>query len=673
MTAQPLKTAPVKPDPLWEKRLQLAEELDAQGIYPPAWTQAQRAPWRDQEAYRRSGTYDADRHFLAAGQLYGRAHPALTPSRAQAEESLKAYVGEPRKPLAETIPVHEVPLQHPVGQPYLPTSKADAEEKAKLLARQNVNHLTWHDGDALPGHLDQWIKANGYKTGDIYQGPDGHHYRHNEITRSEAPDVVALRLKHSGEQTMQEIADGPDLAEPHVVRQITDDWLKEARSEQRGLNAHKAQAETPAPTTHAPDTREPANDNKPTAASPSIPENVAQKVRETASALDKLKTDAALSPSQFEILSHLQNRLDQAGYKVELRDIDPKTLIPTVEKLATKGATLDPHIGTPLLLGTAAAGTAELAGAGAASALPEIVATILAPEIVIPALLAGGAGLLVKYGTPPDGTKGAGRVWATKQMPPITKVEAANQNQSANWMRVQSAAAMRASTLAQLNSGLKHASDVTIFIGNQPVFKQAAHTSATDQILLDAFIKVAQDRGCLPKDPNELRKQETKNNTFERRGGANPQKRIGDPYQDGNLGSTQPDGSIKWTNPDGSVTAPHFNTTTTSADSVSEIKREIDSAKKTIENIMAHLDDSNAAAIEKYTTPVAGRGPLYLFGKKWNWSLDEIRAYAQRKIDGIFDKHFKDCKYIGEIEYYKLDDLDDPEIKDRPKNPGRKR
>ena len=669
MTAQPLKTVPVKPDPLWEKRLKLAEELDAQGIYPPAWTQAQRAPRRDQEDFRRSGTYDADRHFLAAGQLYDRAHPALTPSRAQADESLKAYVGEPHKPLAETIPVHEVPLQHPVGQPYIPTSKADAEEKAKLLARQNVNHLTWHDGDALPGHLDQWIKTNGYKTSDIYQGPDGNHYLHNEVTRTEAPDVVALRLKHNSEQTMREIADGPDPAEPHIVRQIADDWLKEARNEQRRLNARKAQIETPVIATAAPKILELANDNKPTAASPSIPETVAQKVRETASALDKLKTDAALSPSQFKILSHLQNRLDQSGYKIELRDIDPKTLMPAVEKLATK-----PHIETPLFLGTAAAGTAELAGTSAASALPEIVATILAPEIAIPAaLLVGGAALLAKYGTPTDGTKGAGRVWATKQTPPINKIQVTNQNQSANWIRIQSAAAMRFSTLAQLNSGLKHASDVTIFIGNEPVFKQAAHTSATDQILLDAFIKVAQDRGCLPKDPDELKKQEIDDKTFERRGGANPQKRIGDPYKDGNLGSTQPDGSIKWTNPDGSVTAPHFNTTTTSADSVSEIKREIDSAKKTIENIVAQLDNSNAKAIKKYTTPVAGRGPLYLFGKKWNWSLDEIRTYAQRKIDGIFDKHFKDCKYIGEIEYYKLDDLDDPEIKDRLKNPGRKR
>ena len=73
---------------------------------------------------------------LARGMI---ANPGLTPSRAQAEESLKAYVGEPRKPVAETVPVHEVPLEHPAGRPYIPASKAEAEEKAKLLARQGVN------------------------------------------------------------------------------------------------------------------------------------------------------------------------------------------------------------------------------------------------------------------------------------------------------------------------------------------------------------------------------------------------------------------------------------------------------------------------------------------------------------------------------------------------------
>ena len=90
----------------------------------------------------------------------------------------------------------------------------------------------------LPSDLDQWIKTSGYKTGDIYRGPDGFHYRHNEATRTEAPDVIALRLKHNGEQTMREIADEPDPAEPHIVRHIADDWLKEARREQLGLNAH---------------------------------------------------------------------------------------------------------------------------------------------------------------------------------------------------------------------------------------------------------------------------------------------------------------------------------------------------------------------------------------------------------------------------------------------------
>lgn len=418
MTAQPLQTAPVKSDPHWEKRLKLAEDLDAQGVYPPAWTKAQRAPWRDQESYRQTGSYDASRHFLARGQLYDRANPDLTPSRAQAEESLKAYVGEPRKPVAETVPVHEVPLEHPAGRPYIPASKAEAEEKAKLLARQGVNHRTWRDGDALPSDLDQWIKTNGYKTSDIYQGPDDYHYRHNDITRTEEPEVTALRLKHNGERKMQDIAEGPDPAEPHVVRHITDDWLKEARAEQRGLDARKAQTGTPVQAA-----ARPVNDNQPAEAPSPIPEAAAKRIRETAAALDKLKADAALSPSEFQTLSELQDKLDRTGAKIELRDIDPKTLMPAAEKLATQKTVSTHDIGAPLLAGTAAtaeiaglAGAGELAGAGTVSALSEIVATLLAPEIVLPAAaVLGGAGLLVKYGTPPDGTRGAGRVWATKR------------------------------------------------------------------------------------------------------------------------------------------------------------------------------------------------------------------------------------------------------------------
>ena len=88
MIAQPLKSPAVKPDHFWEKRLKLAEALDAQGIYPPAWAQAQRAPWRDQKRYRQTGSYDADRHFLAAEQLYDRAHPAQRPRSMDQDQRL---------------------------------------------------------------------------------------------------------------------------------------------------------------------------------------------------------------------------------------------------------------------------------------------------------------------------------------------------------------------------------------------------------------------------------------------------------------------------------------------------------------------------------------------------------------------------------------------------------
>jgi hypothetical protein len=219
----------VSTNPDMEQRRKLAEDLDAQGIYPPAWTTATRAPWSRQAVYRQTGFHDSAKHFIANGELYERANnPVLNPSPEQAAESLKAYLGQAAKPIHEIVPAEQVPLTHPVGRPIAPQSPEQAASMAKLLAEQNVNHETWHQGDPVPPAMQKWIIANGYKTSDIYQGPDGWHYQRNERTL-ESPEVTRLRLAEAARQTPQNAANvitgtNPDPANAKVAEKILAHW-----------------------------------------------------------------------------------------------------------------------------------------------------------------------------------------------------------------------------------------------------------------------------------------------------------------------------------------------------------------------------------------------------------------------------------------------------------------
>jgi len=102
-------------DPDYEKKLKLATLLHDQGINPVRWPQAEPAPHEAQRRYRETRQVP-DEMFVVEGRLYRR-DPAIAATRAQGQDALDVYLGATPKPVAELVPVAEVPLRHPLGIP----------------------------------------------------------------------------------------------------------------------------------------------------------------------------------------------------------------------------------------------------------------------------------------------------------------------------------------------------------------------------------------------------------------------------------------------------------------------------------------------------------------------------------------------------------------------------
>lgn len=220
-------------------------------------------------------------------------------------------------------------------------------------------------------------------------------------------------------------------------------------------------------------------------------------------------------------------------------------------------------------------------------------------------------------------------------------------------------------TLKSLGNGLADATNIEIWIGGEPLFKQGEHKTLMDNIFRQEFIKVAQEKGCLP-DPNDPKAKDK----FKEYGGSESQKRITDTEQDGHLGSRQTDGAVSWENPDGSWTETHWNSTTPLANGFTETLREWRALLDIVVKIDKHLAmGGNMRDLLSLTkTPVLGKGPVYHMAEKRNWTEDELREFIRKKIRGRFDKDFKDCKFIGESRLVKLDDPNDPDL---PRTPSR--
>ncbi|HEY4163119.1 MAG TPA: hypothetical protein VGM59_08650 [Dongiaceae bacterium] len=191
-----------------------------------------------------------------------------------------------------------------------PRSPEEAAAMAQLLAGQNANHETWHQGDPVPPAMQKWITANGYKTSDIYQGPDGWHYQRNERTL-ESPEIMNLRLAEAAQQPAQQAADivtgaASDPANAKVAEKILADWHKAGAASPPASSAAQPIAGTS--TAAAPVS---ANDNAKTETAPS-PESGQQ--------------SAPLSPQGQAILAGMQKAASlKPGEDIELAQADSKS------------------------------------------------------------------------------------------------------------------------------------------------------------------------------------------------------------------------------------------------------------------------------------------------------------------------------------------------------------
>ncbi|HEY4163117.1 MAG TPA: hypothetical protein VGM59_08640 [Dongiaceae bacterium] len=211
---------------------------------------------------------------------------------------------------------------------------------AQLLAGQNVNHETWHQGDPVPPAMQKWITANGYKTSDIYQGPDGWHYQRNEKTL-ESPEIMNLRLAEAAQQPVKQAADivtgaSPDPANAKVTEKILADWHKAGAASPPASSA----AQPIAGTSEAA-IPESANDNvaAPLEAAPASSNasssgdqnnastadvNAQRAALETvATAIDKLKRNEKLDPQESSLLSGVQQTARANGLDLDLSKLDP--------------------------------------------------------------------------------------------------------------------------------------------------------------------------------------------------------------------------------------------------------------------------------------------------------------------------------------------------------------
>jgi len=194
--------------------------------------------------------------------------------------------------------------------------------------------------------------------------------------------------------------------------------------------------------------------------------------------------------------------------------------------------------------------------------------------------------------------------------------------------------------------------EVTIQIGDV-VIKQHPLTTATDQIFLKEFIDVASSMGCEP-DPEPTREDDEKKAVH---GGDDAQRRISDIHQPGHNGSGQPDGDITMSG-HGNKGGVFFNSVSTHSDGLRVLAREI-AAAKNILRVMIKQADMPESAAKVLTNPVKAKGYLFLYRKKWGWTLDRIRQDLRSKIRKAFDQYYQDCLPKGPPEIIDLDGVGD--------------
>nr|WP_298683279.1 hypothetical protein [uncultured Dongia sp.] len=692
----------------YAEKVKLAEHLHAQGINPLRWTEAHPAPQGAQQHFQKTGRKGRDDQFEVGGRLYDWA-PGISATPAQAKAIAEAYIATPHDPPAsrpgsylapieELMDVTQVPLKHPLGTPHLsrtgsarPDLTRDEERLAlyRHYADAGIDPANAHLGDPLPMTDQVKIKTEMAKLlpSDkteisglpmFYQGfDDGWIYTPNKFTQ-ETPDVQKIRLAHAEKQVQPRDDRAPVAVNDNDAGMI--DEIIAHYSARDHVDAPSANKQLP----------KPSSDMARDALARNQLEEMSGWMPSLVSLVEKAQAGQALTPEETSLLVQVQRRFAEIDILFDPKNANLENLREAAK--AVEHASLRKDSKTPLHLvalgvnaGVATAlanGTmdwARLGQIGWAEGLRQSLDLLKNGRVrnalggLTTAVVATDALVNPKDDDMVDLLSIPGK-WAQAALTTIsstgTNAEADEDSNSEvitsteQGQRQKILTPATPQTLKALRTGLADASTVQIWIGGEPLFKQGEHKTLMDNIFREEFIKVAQEKGCLPNpnDPEDKR-------SVREYGGDKSQKRITDTDQPGHLGSRQTDGAVEWTNFDGTTTETHWGSTTPRADGFTETTREWRALQDTVVKIKKHLDmgaENMAQLLELTKNPVKGQGPVYYMSEKRSWNVDDLRNFIRKKLRERFDKDFRDCKFIGESRLVKLDDPNDPDLPQKP-------
>lgn len=690
------------------KKRKLAQHLHDQGINPLTWTDAHPASQAAQRQFQETGRKLRDNQFDVSGRLYDWA-PSVNATPAQAKAIADAYAAgsqglAARRPVpVETlVDIAQVPLRHPLGTPHSPRAAANQNDPAaaaermalyRHYAKSGVDPDKAHLGDPPPMREQEKLKAEmaklpaGGKTelGGLpvfYQGfDDGWIYQANASTE-ESAEVQRIRLAQANDDSANDHA-------PELIEQIARHYLdRGAGSEADGILEYaKTSGAPPAFESDAdndgtsPDEslkrkhdNHPAGDLNPRADIVEL-QSFIQSMPAVISVVDKLQAGDALTPAEGKILDRILIGLEKAGIEFDYTLSDPDQMREVYAKAveilqkARQGGEEDTSgitLGTLTLRGTQAlaGGPFDRVRMNQSGSLLKRLS--LASQSLLPAAkkLAVPATTVLNVEAAKEGP--IDYDGAYKEIHDLfvggestASEDSGTSTESIELLNATSPGKLQTTISSQredmdaetFKSKLTTFDEVTIYIGDV-VLRQHPLTTATDQIFIEELLAVAQSKGCDP-EPDPTAANPDRKAVY---GGNEAQRRITDIDKPGHIGSAQPDGATRLAG-HGNRGEVWFNSVSTFADGLRILGREVVSAKRILDVAIKQLGASQDV-LDKLVNPVKARGHLYLYRKKWQWSLDKIREDLRSKIKRAFDQYYQDCLPKGPSSIIDLDGIE---------------
>jgi len=634
-----------------QEKAALAKHLHEQGVNPVLWTKAHPAPQSEQVTFQKTGIKPRGNQFEVAGKLYNWSDEVkATPAQARAIGD--AYVAErtgkddavavvPK--IEELVDIDAVPLKHPFGTPHTERPANDmsvADERAALIkhyAQYGVDPDKAHLGDPVNMKDQERLKAQIEKVlpGDkseisglpgFYQGfDDGMIYSANEFTR---PSEVVQQNGTEHAAANENYGDSNGVTNEDVKHDDNTQNKQQTPKVDRAISNYSA-----------------AVDN--------LPEIIAF--------LDARQAGEPLTERQARMELFFKGVLRKAGIKYDYTLSDPDALRDIYKQAKAELSGIQKGSGDSSELAMALL-TMQATQAIAGGPFDDV--RIMQSESLADTFLLATQKYL------PVARKVIGPLITADNVEkakdgPIDYQAALHEmgdllsdigiidreDDAATVPEVSEAAPGNAQKIMNASTFIDRLptfDEVTIQIGDF-VIKQHPLTTATDQIFLEEFVDVASSMGCEP-DPEPTREDDEKKAIH---GGNDAQRRITDMDQPGHNGSGQPDGDLTMSG-NGNKGAAFFNSVSTHSDGLRLLAREIAAAQNILRVMIkqAGMDDD---IVRTLANPVRTPGPLFIYRKKWGWTLDKIRKDLRSKIRKAFDQYYQDCLPKGPPEIIDLD------------------